>query len=404
MRNFFLSIMSLPVVAPLLLCSCEPNGTEIPEPDFGFSSLQDVAVMLSELPIGIDQMQEVYDAVDCSITNGYDEEYMMSDLLRSPGSGVRASESQTRASHHHYDRAMRDLIREYLSSRPTTRSNGSGDAAGSVEEQMQSLASSDVQIYWPYSKRWDGQSLPIITFDPGVETTVGVGYRIVESTDGRRRVESVMVDEQMAQQSPVWVVNTNNDSVYESLEVLRRSAPDWGQGGDVTIRKPSTRASGDGSGVRTLVLKDFTARRNFDPWLCGANEFFVKCGSVDGFRASTEAELRLYTPSVTDFMIVVRRSEVGSPRDFNAILISDWTDQLDTFGFMITEDDGGTRTSWKFNATVKIQSKSYGVELELPLNTRDDIVWRGGLSSRYFESYSGQTEHFGDVDLTFEVR
>ena len=43
------------------------------------------------------------------------------------------------------------------------------------------------------------------------------------------------------------------------------------------------------------------------------------------------------------------------------------------------------------------------MELELPINTRDDIVWRGQLSSKYILANSNVTGHFGDVDLTFEI-
>ena len=70
---------------------------------------------------------------------------------------------------------------------------------------------------------------------------------------------------------------------------------------------------------------------------------------------------------------------------------------------MITEDDGGTRTSWKCNATVKISSKSYGIELEIPLYTRDDVVWRGSLTRGYIEKYNGTVGHFGDIDLVLEL-
>ena len=43
-------------------------------------------------------------------------------------------------------------------------------------------------------------------------------------------------------------------------------------------------------------------RRNYDCWFAGASEFFFKVGSVEGFSASTEAELKLYNPQITDFM------------------------------------------------------------------------------------------------------
>ena len=187
-----------------------------------------------------------------------------------------------------------------------------------------------------------------------------------------------------------------------SLEMLRRENPSWGEGGgDLVVRpQPLVRT---GNPLRTVVLKDFTMHRNYDSWFAGASEFFVKVGSLDDFTASTEAELKLYNPLITDFMVVVKRSEVGKPQPFNAVLVSDWSSQMTHCAFMITEDDGGTRTEWKCTALVRIASKSYGVEINLPFNTKDDIVWRGQLSSRWIEENNDIVGHFGDVDLTFEL-
>ena len=50
-----------------------------------------------------------------------------------------------------------------------------------------------------------------------------------------------------------------------------------------------------------------------------------------------------------------------------------------------------------------MKSKAYGIDIEIPLNSSDDIVWRGQLSRRYIEKYSGKTGHFGDVDLVLEL-
>ena len=224
--------------------------------------------------------------------------------------------------------------------------------------------------------------------------------------DGSRSVESLVVDEALAEAEPVWVVNRNSDAGYATLEMLRREDPDWGEGGGTIIVRPScpetlkTRAEVP---VKSLILKDFTMNRSYDTWFAGASEFFVKTGSVEDFTASTEAELRLYSPTITDFLIVVKRSQIGEPLPFNAMLVSDWTGQMTHCAFMITEDDGGTRTDWKCTALVRIASKSYGVEINLPFNSRDDVVWRGHLTSRWIEANSNIVGHFGDVDLTFEV-
>ena len=106
---------------------------------------------------------------------------------------------------------------------------------------------------------------------------------------------------------------------------------------------------------------------------------------------------------VTDFMIVVKRNQVGIPQNLNAILMSDWSDKADACAFMITEDDGGTKTEWTSRAKVFIEGKSYGFEITLPLNVRDDIVWRGKLSCEWFEECDQQVWQFGDVDLSFDI-
>ena len=399
-------------------------------------SLDEVARLLSEINIGDQQIREVSDAVSSSSDNGYDEEYTMRDLFRTPGAGVGDSSLPDKAvpAARSYAAPLKDMIREHLLSRGTPSLARSSvpcteeDRLASAEEFLAELESSDIQIYWPFSEDWDGKTLPVITFDPCDGSETNIGYRVSEGQDGERIVEEVVVDEQMASERPVWVINRNDDAAYTSIEMLRKQDPEWGSGGSIIVkprkslvrptvygRIPGFSAVPAGSScpdtesavqpsVRTLILKDFTMLRNYDPWFAGASEFFVKIGSVEDFTASTEAELKLYNPAVTDFMIVVKRKYVGKPRPFNAVLVSEWTDQLEKCALMITEDDGGTRTSWKCSAVVKIASKSYGFEINLPFNTRDDIVWRGQLGRKYLEANDCKTGHFGDVDLTFEIR
>ena len=186
--------------------------------------------------------------------------------------------------------------------------------------------------------------------------------------------------------------------------MLRREDPEWGSGGEIVVgashASARTRAAAE---MSTLVMRSFKAARNYDCWFAGGAEFFVKCGAVEDFTATTEAELALYNPTVTDFMIVVRRKQVGQEIPFNAVLVSEWSSQLDQIALMIVEDDGGTQTTWKCSAVVKYNSKAYGIEVAIPLNSRDDIVWRGQLSRRYIEKYSGKSGRFGDVDLVLEL-
>ena len=363
-----------------------------------FVRLEEVAEILSMLPIDRSQLDEVHQAVVNSSGNGYDEEYTMKDLFTNPGAGV--GDSQTKAQGH-YAEPLRDLIEDYVySSHFTKASSGHMDP----DEFLDALMGSDIQIYWPFSEEWDGETMPVVTFDPEDGAEVNVGYRIVVGDDGFRQVEEVIVDEEMAEQVPVWVVNRNSDSGYTTLEMLRREDPQWGEGGgNIIVRPKDAGQTKSGGSDKALVLKNFRMLRSFDSWFAGASDFFVKIGYLEDFSAMTEAEMRLYNPMITDFMIVVKRGQTGIPQDFNAVMMTGWSEDIDWCAFMITEDDGGTLTEWSSRAKVYIKGKSYGFDVKIPLNSKDDIVWRGKLDYAWFDKLDGKPSPFGDVELTFEV-
>ena len=218
-------------------------------------TLDDLARLLSSVPIGASQMEEVSRAVNTSTANGYDEEYTMKNVFASPGTGV--GEEITKSEPTVYDRPLKDLIAEAVRERYSTRSS----EGGSAEEYLASLSDSDMQIYWPYSDEWDGESLPVITYDPLDGASKNVGYTLSG--------EEIVVSEEYARKNPVWVVNFNEDASYKTIEMLRREDPDWGSGGG-TI---SVKSEKD---FKTLILRSFRATRPYDSWLSGASEFFVE--------------------------------------------------------------------------------------------------------------------------------
>ncbi|MBO4465497.1 MAG: hypothetical protein J5748_02325 [Bacteroidales bacterium] len=358
------------------------SSSETVSDSSGFE-LSSLARMFAALPIGPEQMEEVKDASSSSIENGYDEEYTMKQLIEAPGCGV--GDSPTKAGS--YARPLRDMIAEYLAVETKA-------GAKDVEDYLDALSQSDLQLYWPYSEDWDGEELPIITFDPGYGSDYNYGYKIGVGEGGLHVVDSVYVDEQVAREHPVWVINKNDDAGHTPL----------------ALYEPAARAAfspqhpqGTKSGPRMLYLRSFTMLRHYDSWFRGGSEFFIKCGAVNGFHATTEAEMKLYYPSVTDFMVVVKRKQLGEELPYNGIIMTDFTNQLENLAFLITEDDGGTQTSWKCSATVKIKSRSYGFECDIPYNEKDDIVWRGQLSASFFQEADWVAGRFGDVIITFAL-
>lgn len=347
-------------------------------------TLGDVARLLSSLPIAQGQLDEVHDAVGSSCGNGYDEEYMMRDLLRLPGSGV--GDPAEKAAGKRYEKPLRELMAEYLEAQEASRAEG---GIAGVQAYLDELESSDIQIYWPYSEDWDGRSLPVITWDPGYGAESNYGYELRRVGDRLEVRDSVVVTEALAASRPVWVINRNDDSAFTPLDFYVRSKA-----------SPSLSAK---TSMRMLYIHSFKMLRHYDSWFGGASEFRIQCGAANGFKASTEAELKNYHPSVTDFTLVVRRKQLGQEIPLDALLMTDFSSAMEKMAFLVTEDDGGTRTTWKCSAVVKYNSRSYGFEMEIPYNEKDDIVWRGQLASPFFQSEDIVSSRFGDVIITFAL-
>ena len=345
-----------------------------------------MAKVFSQLPLDSSHLDEVFNAVSSSSTNGYDEEYRFLDLLGNPGAGVGDGDVFLPASKGPatvYERPLKDLLAEYFEEHPLTK-------AGGAEESLELLRESDCQIYWPYSEEWDGKTFPLITFNPGTGMDYSEGYEI---RPGSGKPEPIRITEELAKERPVWVINTNNDADYTPAKIFL----DNGLSG----MEASARADGE---KKLLLLRNFKMLRNYDNWLEGGSEFFIKCGAVNGFKASKEEDLAKFSPSVTDCMVVVKRKQLGLSPPLGVVLLTDFTDQMENIAFMITEDDGGTVTQWKCEAMVKYNSKSYGFTLDIPYRSKDDIVWRGQLSRDYLTGSRYTSARLGDVEVTFEYR
>ena len=325
---------------------------------------ESVARMLSGIPITIDQVREVLQGAEASSAIGYDEEYTFENIL---AGNCRSSSG-----------SLGQMIADHVAASVATRSS----------DFLEELASSALQIYWPYSDCWDNKSMPVITFIPEGDKDSNIAFCRELLPDGTPVVKELMVDESYAKEHPVWVVNWNEDAGAITPQMME----------ELQTRGTDTRAY---SNLKTLKLKEFKAHRQYDSWLSGGSEFYIKCGSLKAFTADVVSDLNRYDPEITDLMIKVKRNQVGKALRYNAILVSDWSDQLSECAFLIHEDDGGKMTTWKSSGTVKIKSKSYGFEVEIPYHRNDDIVWRGKLSSNYFQKYNGVSSRLGDVSATF---
>ncbi|MBO6220974.1 MAG: hypothetical protein J6N46_03485, partial [Bacteroidales bacterium] len=119
MKNF-ISKKKSPLPLPLALLSaailsfqaCEETSQplisqEVPSVESEITPAS-VAKALSGIPFTLDQVREVWDGVNASCANGYDEEYTFADMFSSPGQGVGDKALGTR-SMTEYPEPFRDL-------------------------------------------------------------------------------------------------------------------------------------------------------------------------------------------------------------------------------------------------------------------------------------------------------
>ena len=206
----------LPGLLTALLALSACDGRKNLEPDYragGLFTLSDEN----------EHLAEVHDAVSASTGHGYDEEYLLTDLFEAPGAGVGDKGQPTKAGG--YRQPLRELFADYLAQKYATKAG-----AADVERYINALSESDMQIYWPYSEDWDGNSFPIVTFDPGYGAESNYGYEVRLGKDGAHVVDSVLVTEQVARERPVWVINRNDDAGFTPLELFEGTAVQGHQG------------------------------------------------------------------------------------------------------------------------------------------------------------------------------
>lgn len=144
MKKIFITVTILSVC----LCSCEleENNNPVPKEDKQINLYpEQLAGIMAQLPINNETVTEVFDAVSSSSQNGYDDEYTMTNLFDSPGSGVGENLIESRSeSKKHYSKPLKEMLKDYFK-KSNTRTSTSANF--SVEDYINALQKSNMQIY-----------------------------------------------------------------------------------------------------------------------------------------------------------------------------------------------------------------------------------------------------------------
>lgn len=327
------------------------------------SDLLPIASLLSHISINNDICKEVHEAVSSATDNGLEESYYFQEILKEENNKITTRSGNPSA--------LGTLIKNYFTN-STTRS-ADADAIN-----LELLAKSDIQIYWPYSEDWDGKTLPVITYAPENEDQEW-NYAYKRNGD---KIDTIIVNEEYMEKNPVWIIN-KSDISYEDLPNF--SLKQKNKNNVLFLSKSNekidnlhytTRAAGEP--VYTVYLGQFMAEKQYDKVWSGGSEFAIQMGAIENMQIESIQQLSSTNPQVTYLRITRSRKDIKKKRwiTLNSVLSSDWYPNENNAAFMIHEEDQGKDINWEAELSIKIKGKDFGFKAKLPFGSHDDLIYK----------------------------
>lgn len=337
--------------------------------------LLNVVELLTSIEIDKSIMNEVKLGVDNSLKYGLDEELRFIDMLNPKNSKLQKSIT------------VSELINK-MSEKLNTSRNLLGSYKSS-SDFFDMLSKNNVQIYWPYSEDWDGNTLPTITYNPenGNEDW-NYGFVYEKDEQGQIHIDTVIVNDDYIKQYPVWVVN-RNEIDYEDLpnfksgEYIKNGVifdQPVNDNGKNTVYPPTWKPETDPNLVYSFYIQNMRVFKQHDGALAGGSEMVVKCAypeTVGGMPSPVTILRKNWT-----------RKEISNStiKPFTTPLISDWRPEQLQCGLKILEEDNGSDKNWEFKLGVIIGNKNYSVDAKIPFNNNDDEIVETILNRSYINS------------------
>jgi hypothetical protein len=377
MKRVFYLIVSLPIV----LHSCsnadmvnEENVVTTTDASFDVVKMQTVAKLLTGLTTDKGIATEVKAGVERSLTYGLDEELRFMDILQPNESKMLRSGDDNLLT-----KSVRNLLNDH---------NSASGLRSSGNELETFLLTKNIQIYWPYSENWNGQEIPVITFDPGTGNADKVpAYQTVKLPDGTTGIDSLIVDETYAMKHPVWVIN-KNDVDYEELpdffnyEYAKNGVLFHSELSQKKLsRTENTLRSLTSDVVYVFKLGTLQATQHHDDWVNGGSEFEFKC-SVPLAPSYT-------TTGVTVIRKEIARSHInsnGTVFTMNMPLNTNWREEQLQNGLKVIETDGGGTKNWTFALGISILNVNSSIQASIPYGSNDDNIYEIILDRLYILS------------------
>lgn len=340
--------------------------------------LTDVAYLIATLDLSQDVLDAIKQGVDRSLYYGQDETFRFRDMLYPDSSKINRLSSSI----------LIDKMKEKMTSINSTIDQ---------KNLFDYLSNENVQIYWPYSKRWDKKSNPVISYCDENEDW-SYGYKVIEQEDGNIYIDTVIVDNDYLKNNIVWVIGKNNTH-YDDLPIFEEG--EYTKNGmfyhSDAAMKWNRRQRNWQPNEKSVSIGDILLRETFESGIGKGLELRFCWGHIS-------SNINNYNEPITG----VNYYSINYDRDYidgcidkgewitlNYCIQPYWAETVLTNYLLIYEQDGGKDKDWEETLTMQGWSGDIlSATVSIPYEKNDDIMYADILTRSFV--FSSDNKPYGE--------
>lgn len=365
--NVFKLCVAIVSLLTIVSCSNEDLGSvSMPDQNPETKSVNNsvelpfVAELLASIEIDQSVMNEVKSGVERSLLYGLDEEYRFTDMLKTSSSKLQRSFRSS---------LLVQKMNDVLS---TQQEKFKSDI--SAIDFFNTLSDNDIQIYWPFSKNWDGHTLPILSCAVNNDELV----RFQRGMDGCVVIDTIKNTDEYLKNNTVWIVSINETPYdelpnFENEEYINKDgvffysekAKEW------LNKSNEKQRGGEAYGSLPVYIGEVTV---YEEDGSGGPEVYFMWGHVSGGVAGVPA-----TGVVNAYRLNLSKDEVKIPKKIDLMIQPRWSSNEKTNALIILEKDGGKdkKATRDLTFTPFLESKEITVPVVFKYERRDEWLYDG---------------------------
>lgn len=316
----------------------------------------------------LEEAQRIHNAITEAVNQGLDEVYFLREYTSLSASLNKISQEAPSTTSKRMSKVREEIQKNYQQQKINSSS----------ELSFYEIFDEYLQIYWPYSDNWDGQTAPVIVYAPeNINDLKAYGYRVGNDFG---ILKTVLVNEEYCQTHPVWIIN-ESETAYSDLpnfnngERISRKGIYFSTPNVNTNYRDTTYQETEG--IMTLKLGKVKSTKNHDSWVAGGSEYSFRFGYLANTNLTCEADTSNCDKLLSKIRVTFKRGEIksGVEKEMNSVAVSEWPLNLyDVVLKVVEEDPGKENQTYDTKVSITWRSKDYGFDISIPFGNHDDEI------------------------------